>query len=129
MYQHQAQKFFIINDGKTSNPKGFLAALAVLKYFKEKRKNTILITSGIIDLGDQSETIHHKLAKAAQPIADLVLFTGVDGQQEFHEVFGPQMTDHAGTIQSVLDKLNENDVVLIEGNVPIWLIRQLMRKL
>lgn len=129
VYSHNKQQFLIINDGKTSNPKGFLAALAVLKYFKDKGKNAVLITSGILDLGPLSESIHHKLAKAAQPVADLVLYTGVDGQHEFKEVFGPKITDHAGTIQSVLDKLNENDVVLIEGNIPVWLMKQLIRKL
>ncbi|HCR81056.1 MAG: UDP-N-acetylmuramoyl-tripeptide-D-alanyl-D-alanine ligase [Candidatus Pacebacteria bacterium GW2011_GWB1_47_8] len=129
VYQHFTQQFLIINDGKTSNPKGFLAALQVLKYFKDKGKNAILATSGIIDLGEQVETIHHQLAKAAQPIADLVLYTGVDGREEFREVFGSKMANHAGTIQSVIDKLNANDAVLIEGHLPVWLMKQLMRKL
>lgn len=129
VYPHHQQKFLIINDGRTSNPMGFHSALDVLTHFKKAGRNTVLITGGILDLGTQSDEIHLELAKAAKKVCDLVLYTGVDGQQVFKEVFGTQMTDHQATIQSVIDQLNENDVLLIEGNLPVWLIKQLKRKL
>lgn len=129
VYPHREQQFLIINDGRTSNPKGFFSALNVLAHFKKTGKNTVLITGGILDVGSQSDQIHLELAKAAKPVCDLVLYTGIDGQHVFREVFGSQMTDHPATIQSVIDKLNANDVLLIEGNLPVWLIKQLKRQL
>lgn len=128
VYQHKQQGFTIINDGRTSNPQGFIAALQVLKYFKNTGKNSILITGGILDLGETSDDIHRRLAKAAQPLCDLVLYTGMDGQQVFKEIFKTKLTSHDGTIQAVLDKLDEHDVVLVEGNTPVWLTKQLNRK-
>jgi UDP-N-acetylmuramoyl-tripeptide--D-alanyl-D-alanine ligase len=128
VYQHPTQFFMIINDGNTSNPRGFQAGLAVLEYFKKQGKNTLLITSGIIDLGEQSDAIHLKLAKAAEPIADLVLYTGIDGREIFKERFDGKMTHSPTTMQTVMDKLNAQDVVLVEGNIPVWLMKQLMRK-
>lgn len=129
IYSHRAQQFTIINDGKTSNPKGFLSALDILDHFKKTGKNTVLITSGILDLGEQSDEEHLKLAKAAKDISDVVLYTGVDGQHVFREVFGSRMTTHETAMRAVLEKLNENDVVLIEGSIPKWLMQQLKREL
>lgn len=127
VYPHSKQGFLIINDGGTSNPRGFLAALEVLQHFKTAGKNTLLITGGILDAGDDSDELHTKLAKRAKQIADVVLYTGIDGRHVFKEVFAAAMTDHDSTIQTILDKLNENDAVLIEGHVPSWLMKQLTR--
>lgn len=129
VYPHSEQGFLIINDGRTSNLRGFLSALDLLSHFKKTGKNTVLITSGILDLGAQSDEIHLQIAKAAKPICDLVLYTGVDGRQVFREVFGSRMADREATIQTVIDTLNAEDVVLVEGNAPQWLMKQLTRKL
>ncbi|OGJ37313.1 MAG: hypothetical protein A2383_01415 [Candidatus Pacebacteria bacterium RIFOXYB1_FULL_39_46] len=126
VYQHQ-QGFTIINDSKTSNPEGFLGALELLEYFKKQGKNTLLLTSGIIDLGNQSDEIHLKLAQAAKKITDLVLYTGIDGLHIFREVFGPNMTNKTENIRLTLQKLNEEDVLLIEGHIHIWLQKLLAR--
>jgi UDP-N-acetylmuramoyl-tripeptide--D-alanyl-D-alanine ligase len=127
VYPHPRQQYLIINDGDTSNPKGFLAALEILKHFKKTGKNTILLTSGILDLGDESDEIHLNLAKEAKALCDLVLYTGVDGRHVFKEVFGANMTSKTTTIKTVISKLNDNDVLLVEGNVPKWLKKELER--
>lgn len=127
VYPHKNQGYLIINDGKTSNPQGFLGALELLGHFKKQGKNTVLLTSGIIDLGDQSDEIHLKLAKAAAEVADLVLYAGVDGRHIFKEIFGNNLTGNLETIKTVMEKLNEKDVILLEGNVPKWLNQELQR--
>ena len=71
----------VIDDGRTSNPKGFLAALSLLETLKKQR--AILITNGIVDLGKSSSTIHGSLAKSAHNTADLVIYTGTEGKKEF----------------------------------------------
>lgn len=128
VYSHPQQHYTIINDGKTSNPQGFLGALELLAHFKKQGKNTILLTSGIIDLGEQSDEIHLKLAKEAVRVADLVLYTGIDGLHVFREVFGSNMTDSLDTIKTVIEKLNDQDVILLEGRVPLWLHKKLEKK-
>jgi UDP-N-acetylmuramoyl-tripeptide--D-alanyl-D-alanine ligase len=127
VYPHE-QGFTIINDSLTSNPTGFLGALELLGHFKSKGKNTLLLTSGIIDLGDQSDEIHLQIAKTAKEATDLVLYTGIDGKHAFREVFGPDMTDSASTIKKILEKLNSNDALLVEGHIPVWLQQLLIRK-
>jgi UDP-N-acetylmuramyl pentapeptide synthase len=81
-----------------------------------------------LDAGDDSDEIHLKLAKRAKEITDVALYTGVDGRHVFKEVFATAMTDHDATIQKIIDKLNENDAVLIEGHIPSWLMKQLTRR-
>ena len=126
-YPHP-QGFTIISDSKTSNPEGFLGALELLGHFKKQGKNTLLLTGGIIDLGEQTDEIHLKLAKAAREVTDLVLYTGVDGRHIFREVFGSDMTARPETIDQILAKLNERDVLLVEGFTPVWLQKKLIRK-
>jgi UDP-N-acetylmuramyl pentapeptide synthase len=126
-YPHP-QGFTIISDSKTSNPEGFLGALELLGHFKKQGKNTLLLTGGIIDLDEQTDEIHLKLAKAAREVTDLVLYTGVDGRHIFREVFGSDMTARPETIDQILAKLNERDVLLVEGFTPVWLQKKLIRK-
>lgn len=126
-YLHPKTHSLIINDGKTTNPKGFRSALALLDHYKKQGKNTILITGGIIDLGDETETIHLDLARTAKPIVDMVFYTGSDGKAAFKEVFGPRMTDHLKTLESLIPKFNKDDVILIEGRIPPTLDKLLQK--
>jgi UDP-N-acetylmuramoyl-tripeptide--D-alanyl-D-alanine ligase len=127
-YFHPKTNCLIINDGKTTNPKGFRAALAILHHYKKQNKNTILITGGIVDLGDETESIHLDLARAAKLVVDLVFYTGSDGKAAFREVFDNKMTDHLPTLISLVPKFNQDDVILIEGHIPIELANLLQRK-
>jgi UDP-N-acetylmuramoyl-tripeptide--D-alanyl-D-alanine ligase len=127
-YFHPKTKTLVINDGKTTNPKGFRSALEILNHYKKQNKNTILITGGIVDLGDETESIHLDLARAAKPIVDMVFYTGSDGQAAFKEVFENRMTNHLQTLISLIPKFNEDDVVLIEGHIPLQLSKLLKRK-
>ncbi|MFZ5438070.1 MAG: Mur ligase family protein [Patescibacteria group bacterium] len=127
-YFHPTTQTLIINDGKTTNPKGFRSALAILNHFKKQGKNTILITGGVVDLGDETESIHLDLARTAKPIVDLVFYTGSDGKAAFKEVFEQRMTDHLPTLVSLIPKFNQDDVILIEGHIPLELTKLLKRK-
>lgn len=127
-YFHPKTNTLIINDGKTTNPKGFRSALEILSHYKKQDKNTILITGGIVDLGDETESIHLDLARAAKPIVDMVFYTGSDGQAAFKEVFENRMTNNLPTLISLIPKFNEDDVVLIEGHIPLELNKLLKRK-
>lgn len=66
-------KPIIIDDAYNSNPSGFLAALAVLAVFKQHGYKSILVTPGMIELGELHEAKHFELGVKAAAIADYVL--------------------------------------------------------
>jgi UDP-N-acetylmuramoyl-tripeptide--D-alanyl-D-alanine ligase len=64
-----------INDAYNSNPEGFAAALEVLQDLPGDRK--ILITPGMIELGDQQDEENRRVARLAGGICDLVFVVGL----------------------------------------------------
>lgn len=115
----------IIDDGHTTNPQGFTAALELLDHFKKQNTPTLLITSGIIDLGKQSASIHSKLAKQAKKVANQVWYLGIDGSDQFKQVYTDQMKDDINVIEQQLSLLLNGTVILIEGRIPSWLVNKL----
>ncbi|MBD3279659.1 MAG: hypothetical protein GF390_03035 [Candidatus Pacebacteria bacterium] len=107
----------VIDDGQTSNPQGFLAALELAQHFKTNNKKVVLLTSGIVDLGEQSNSIHHQLAKQAKTIVDLVLYAGSAGRPEFAAVFGQKLISNQAKIKAQLTQLDQHTVLLIEGKI------------
>ncbi len=63
-----------LRDAYNSNPTGFEAALDVLKALPAKRR--ILITPGMIELGDMQAGENHRLARIAASVCDLVYVVG-----------------------------------------------------
>lgn len=117
----------IIDDGKTSNPKGFLAALDLAHELKEKNsaQHATLVTAGIVDLGNQSDRIHSDLAKAAHNIFDQVYYFGSCGNNEFKSEFRENFNIDITKIKKFLNEKALGDLVLIEGRVPKWIYETL----
>lgn len=117
----------IIDDGGTSNPRGFAAALALLAELEYPQK--ILITPGIVDLGAQSVAIHRRLAEQAWAAGvSEVLYVGTNGLAEFSAVFGPtRVLTEQSAIAATLSALPHGTVVLIEGRMPGWCQALLMQ--
>ncbi len=63
-----------INDAYNSNPAGFHAALDVLGTIPAKRR--ILVTPGMVELGDQQVAKNREVAAHAARVCDLVLLVG-----------------------------------------------------
>jgi UDP-N-acetylmuramoyl-tripeptide--D-alanyl-D-alanine ligase len=63
--------FIQINDAYNSNPEGFIYALEVLRDLPGKRR--IMITPGMIELGDKQYAENERIAKEAGQICDLVI--------------------------------------------------------
>jgi len=63
-----------LRDAYNSNPIGFAAALEVLRTLPATRR--ILMTPGMIELGDQQEAENRRLAANAAAIADIVIVVG-----------------------------------------------------
>jgi UDP-N-acetylmuramoyl-tripeptide--D-alanyl-D-alanine ligase len=106
----------LIDDGGTSNPKGFAAAIELAEAIK--KTNKILFTSGIVDLGDKSAAVHKELATAAKKVFSQVVHLGVDGQAEFAEVFAENLITQETDIVPVLAQIDKNTLILIEGKIP-----------
>lgn len=70
----------LIDDAYNSNFDGFRQALDVLS--KLPRGNKILVTPGIIELGDQTRPIHEELGKIANGACSLVILVGKSDRTE-----------------------------------------------
>jgi UDP-N-acetylmuramoyl-tripeptide--D-alanyl-D-alanine ligase len=64
----------IIDDAYNGNVSGFTEAVRLLKHFDGRPK--ILITPGIVELGDRTEKIHKELGKEAEEICDYIILVG-----------------------------------------------------
>ncbi len=108
----------VVDDGDTSNPKGFSAIISLAKSMSAQKK--VLITPGIVDLGNDSKEIHLKLARQAQKVFDQVVFLGESGKQEFIEVFDSELLTESEQLAEVVSNLESSDLIIIEGRMPSW---------
>ena len=107
----------ILDDGGTSNPAGFAAAITLAAEIPASQK--ILVTSGIVDLGERSESIHTELAQKAAKVFDQVWYVGEAGKQQFEKKF-PQIRTSQSAVESAIEKIDLKTVLVIEGRMPTW---------
>ncbi len=108
----------ILDDGGTSNPAGFEAALDLAAELPGSHK--VLCTSGIVDLGERSSLIHRQLALQAKATVQEVWYVGQAGKPEFAEVFGTQMLTEQAEIMQRFEQLQSHTLLVIEGRMPAW---------
>lgn len=115
----------IIDDAYNSNVKGAKMALEVLKTFENKKR--ILITPGIVELGEKSNEINKELGILATKSSDFIILVGANQAVPIYE--GIKETNYslenvfiAENLQEALLKMNEiidnNSVVLLENDLP-----------
>ena len=117
----------IIDDTYNSNPAGFISALEMLKNTPAERK--ILVTPGIIELGQRQFELNKEAARSAAKIADYVIIVGETNKKPLKEglkeVYG---NDHVSKVYEAINlnaaklKLSElampNSVILLENDLP-----------
>lgn len=117
--------YTILDDAFNSNPVGSKMALDVLKQFDGNRK--IIITPGMIELGDRFYNLNKQFGTYIAEACDFVILVGKrqtepiqDGLAEVH--FPSDKIYIASDIKDAFRKLHEfvglNDVVLIENDLP-----------
>ncbi|MEP4533911.1 MAG: Mur ligase family protein [Cyclobacteriaceae bacterium] len=121
----KAGKITILDDAYNSNIKGAEMALKVLGMFEQNR---IIITPGIIELGDLSEEINKKLGNYISEYTDIAIIVGdnpgkyiLDGIKEtgkmtegtYHGV--KNLTEARSLLREVC---KDNDTVLYENDLP-----------
>ncbi|MFC1649142.1 Mur ligase family protein [Patescibacteria group bacterium] len=100
----------VIDDSYNSTPKGFSSALELLKTF---RGDKYVLTPGIIELGDETETVHLALAKKMKKLGvQKVFVTNKDILKLFRSSVEAQL------VQKSLPPLRDGHTILIEGRVP-----------
>lgn len=115
----------IIDDSYNSNVRGADMALEVLGTFKDKQR--ILITPGIVELGEKSYEINKALGKEATKHSDFIILVGekqagpiLDGIKETK--FPENKTMVAKNLDEAIKKMYElmdsNTVVLLENDLP-----------
>lgn len=111
----------IIDDSYNSSPSGFEAALELLGLFEGKKR--YVITTGIIELGDETEGIHKKLAGIMEKRADCILLRNKAFEWSIRSGLKNKnklilMTDLKKMLTYLNNNLKRNDIVLIEGKLP-----------
>ena len=115
----------IIDDSYNSNVRGADMALEVLGTFKDMKK--ILITPGIVELGEKAYEINKALGKEATKHSDIIILVGekqagpmLDGVKETKfpkdKVIVAKNLDEA--IKHMYKLMDSNTVVLLENDLP-----------
>ncbi len=117
-------KTTIIDDSYNSNPAGFRSALDVLSLFP-KAKKRIVITRGMMELADQSNIEHEKIAQKIFQVCDELVLITPDFVDPIKSGAGPKNEQNIKYIfeQDELLKYVKNlkeieSVVLIENRIP-----------
>ncbi len=117
----------IIDDAYNSNPRGFDAALNLLTLLAAKKKfRRILVTPGIVELGEKNDEIHQMLGIRAAQNADVVIVVRSDKIPAFAEgfrscatgkeiLFVPSFAEARAWLN---EKMTSSDVVLFENDLP-----------
>jgi len=117
----------IIDDAYNSNPSGFASALNALETLKHPDARAILVTPGMVELGQEHDTQHLMLGEKAGEIADVALVVGPERMKSFIEGFYATARDKSALKTFMTQKEAENwvsenavkgDVILYENNLP-----------
>lgn len=119
-----AHKYTIINDAFNSNPVGAKAALKVLKGFDNRK---IVITPGMVELGNMEEKLNKIFGQQLSESADIVILVGnkrikpiKDGllENNFNEnnIYVVQSLNESTILLNKI--VLENDIVLYENDLP-----------
>lgn len=121
----------IIDDSYNSNPSGFRSALNVLSLYPTQRKK-IVITRGMLELGEKSNELHEEIAKEIAEFADELIVITPDFIESLHRGAGPEFLSKIKTMYTAdelftfLKNLHDTDaVILLENRMPAKVIQEL----
>jgi UDP-N-acetylmuramoyl-tripeptide--D-alanyl-D-alanine ligase len=121
-----AEGGLLIDDAFNSNPKGFAAGLELLPVLRREGGRTILITPGMVELGEAHDAEHTKIGELAARTCDVVLAVAAERIPTFVSAYRAnaprgQLLSFA-TFKDAEAWLTADrrpgDVVLIENDLP-----------
>lgn len=114
----------IIDDSYNSNPRGFKSAIDVLASFPSERRR-IVITRGMLELGDRSEELHEGIGEEIAFAADEMIVITKDFFEPLKRGVGEKYRtqillkeDPDQLLEYVKLLKDENCVILIENRIP-----------
>ncbi len=125
--KQQIDGSIIIDDAYNSNPPGFRSALHVLRVLADDREGRgILVTPGIVELGDKHDEVHRTLGMLAAEVCDVVIVVSPSRIPTFIEGF--KSLDTGKTLQQfetfaaaekwLIKNKRNSDVILLENDLP-----------
>ncbi len=115
----------LIDDAYNSNPVGCLEACRVLSRFSPMKR--VLITPGLVELGDEEYKHNFKLGQVASECADFIILVGIERSRPLKEGIMSKGYDEdklfvAASFKEAYEKYitmaDSNTVVLIENDLP-----------
>ncbi len=115
---------FFIDDTYSCNPEGFMAALS---YLEHQRGRKIIVTPGMIELGQPAAKIHQRIGKKMAAAADLVIVTKRDFAKEMSQGVKKVIVkeDPRRALEILKKEVKKNDIVLLEGRLTQVLMKDL----
>ena len=115
--------YLLVDNSYSSNSTSFRESLAILK--KLDRKNKILVTPGMVELGSISDTVHEQLGKLAGEICTKVILVGDTSRTRSlaHGIGGGGFVfmDNIKNLWQEVEKLRLDPidtVILLENDLP-----------
>ncbi|MEM6811789.1 MAG: UDP-N-acetylmuramoyl-tripeptide--D-alanyl-D-alanine ligase [Pseudomonadota bacterium] len=119
--------YTIIDDAFNSNPGGFEAALEVLDQITDKASKRILVTPGMVELGDDHDSEHLRLGKIAAQKTDVTIAVCPERIESFIDGF-EEANDNKSEILKmesfkeaqnwITQNAKKGDVILLENDLP-----------
>ncbi len=118
----------IIDDAFNSNPPGFRSALHVMRVLADHTNGRgILVTPGIVELGEAHDEVHRTLGHLAAEVCDIIIIVSPSRIPTFFEGFNANnkngvVIQQFETFESAEKWLIENkrpkDIILLENDLP-----------
>jgi len=124
----------IIDDSYNANPQGFRSALETLKSFSDDFKK-IVITRGMIELGEKSSELHVEIGKKISEVADELVIIANNNEKDLRsgaEGFKIKILDIYNTddLLEYVKKFRETKcAVLLENRLPVAMHNELTKTL
>ena len=115
----------VIDDAYNSNPDGAAAALEVLREHPATRR--LLVTPGMVELGDLEQQLNRRFGEQAAAVCDIAILVGPDRTAPIHEGLasaglaeaGIHVVHDIGEATTLLGRLTRaGDVILFENDLP-----------
>ena len=115
----------LIDDAYNSNPVGCIEAVNVLGSFEDKKK--IIVTPGLVELGDKEYECNYNLGKASAEKCDVIILVGKKRSVPMKDAicktdFNKEnlyVADNFADAMNILREItDENSVVLFENDLP-----------
>jgi UDP-N-acetylmuramoyl-tripeptide--D-alanyl-D-alanine ligase len=117
----------VIDDAYNANPVGFASALELLALLAGATRRRILVTPGMVELGDRHEEEHRRLGRLAGDVADVAIVIRAARIPSFLDGFEAggregreleRMASFAGAKTWLAENGRPDDVILFENDLP-----------